>query len=279
MAERRSPLGKKHRSAARVPARAVERGARGFWHSPQLMNLVSDSVILIASVVFGYAVVKAVLNMPVFGLREVVIISPLSHVTKAQIEYAAASTLRGNFFTVDLEHARKAFESLPWVRKAQLRRQWPARVEVTLEEHVAVAYWRSADSLDTRLVNTFGELFDAASNADMPVFSGPPDAGATMISQQRRIDEILHPLQRRTAALIVSGRRAWQLKLDDGLLVELGRDQESAPLEARLRRFVDYWPQAQQRFKNTILVADLRYPSGFSVRTAGGEQEKGKPRQ
>jgi cell division protein FtsQ len=276
LTEHQPSFGKTPRRESKVAARSADRAMKGFWHRPHLMNLVSDVLILLASVALGYSGVKAAVRMPVFGLQEVVVVSPLGHVTPAQIEYAASSSLRGNFFTVDLEQARKAFESLPWVRKAQLRRQWPARVEVSLEEHEAVAYWHSVDSSDTRLVNTFGELFDAASNADMPVFSGPPDAGVTMISERKRFDEILRPIGRKASALTLSSRHAWQLKMDDGVLVELGRDQSDASLEARLGRFVTYWPQASQRFKNPVVVADLRYPSGFSVRTVGGEQDKGK---
>lgn len=277
MTRSQRPLG--GTSALRSRGVAPTRPETGFWHRPQLMNLVSDATVLVASIMLGFAAVKAVVSMPVFSVREVVVLTPLAHVTQAQIEYAAESALRGNFFTIDLEQARKAFESLPWVRKAQLRRHWPARVEVSLEEHVAVAHWRSIDSVDTRLVNEFGELFDAASNADMPMFSGPEDAGAQLIAQQRRIDEILRPIERKVAALTVSGRGAWQVRLNDGLMLELGRDDKRAPLEARLRRFVDVWSQTQQRFENRVVVADLRYPSGFSVRLAANEQEKGKQKQ
>ncbi|MDP5237941.1 cell division protein FtsQ/DivIB [Uliginosibacterium sp. 31-16] len=269
-------------------ARGREASARqadgGFWHRPDWMNLVSGVLILLASVMFGIVAFKVVVKMPLFALREVVVISPLGHVTHAQLRYVAASSLRGNFFTVDLDRARKAFENLPWVRNAQLRRLWPGSIEVVLEEHVAVAYWRSVDSGDTRLVNSFGELFDAAANDSMPVFSGPSDSSAQILAEMRQLNEVLQPMQRKIVALSLSGRHAWQLKLDDGMVIELGKDlskdqddrKVKATPEERLARFVALWPQTREKLGRPVLVADLRYQSGFALRMANSEQGKGK---
>lgn len=256
----------------------------GFWHRPEWMNLVSSGLILLASIMFGVAAFKLVVKLPLFGLREVVVISPMGHVTSAQLRYVVDTSLRGNFFTVDLDAARKSFEALPWVRSAQLRRLWPGAIEVSLEEQVAVAYWRSVDSGDTRLVNNFGELFDAAANDSMPVFSGPSDAAPLLLSQMHHYNEILEPIHSKIVALTLSARHAWQLRLDDGMIIELGKDMsrdrdgrkvDLAPDE-RLERFVSLWPQTREKLGQIVQVADLRYESGFAVRMTDSEQRKGK---
>lgn len=253
-------------SAAGGSVAAKDGDDAGFWNSPDAMNLVADVMMLVASVVIGYAVVKAVLRLPVFELREVVVVTPLGQVTAAQLEYAAMSSMRGNFFTVDLDQARETFEKLPWVRHAQLRRRWPATIEVSLEEQAAVAYWKVAETGDMRLVNSFGEVFDAASNVNMPVFSGPVERAAEMLDARQRMDEILQPIGRHIVALSLSPRSAWQLKLDDGLIIEMGRDQSRAPLDDRLRSFVAAMPAAQKKIPQRWQVADLRYPAGFAVK-------------
>ncbi|MDB5814474.1 MAG: cell division protein [Rhodocyclales bacterium] len=245
---------------------AAQKGQGGFWHSAEWMNLVSDILLLVASVAIGYAVVKAVLHLPLFELRQVVVTTPLGQVTGAQLEYAAVSSMRGNFFTVDLDKARESFEKLPWVRRAQLRRRWPATVEVSLEEHAAVAYWKMVETGDMRLVNTHGEVFDAASNAVMPVFSGPSDRAGEMLVAQHRWDEFLQPIGRHIVALNLSPRSAWQLHLDDGLVLEMGRDQAKAPVDDRLRKFVAAYPAAHEKLPQRWVVADLRYPAGFAVK-------------
>lgn len=275
MVDLQPAFGKTLPAGAKSAPAGRSRPPGGFWHRPEWMNLVADALIVLASVAIGYAAVKTIVRMPVFGLKELVVVTPLNRVTKAQLEYAAISSMQGNFFTVDLDLARKAFENLPWVRRAQLRRRWPGVVEVSLEEHEAVAYWRSVDSGDTRLVNTEGEMFDAASNASLPVFSGPPDAGKLMIEQQRHLDELLKPMGRHAVALTLSGRHAWQIKLDDGMVIELGRNEDKAQIDERLKTFVANWPLLRKKFEDRkIMVADLRYPSGFAVRVEG-EQHKG----
>lgn len=265
------------KSATAVPRAAGQRQAEGFWHRPDWMNLVSDVLLVIASVLISYAAVKAVLRAPWFGLHQVVIASPIGQVTAAQLEYAAASSLRGNFFTVDLGAAREAFEKLPWVRHAQLRRVWPGTVEVTLEEHAAAAFWRDTESADVRLLNTFGEIFDAASNAALPVFSGPPDAGKLMLSRRQEIDGVLQAANKKVTELTLSNRFAWQARLADNMLIELGRDQGGdGKTLARLQRFVAVLASTEEQLGAPIHVADLRYPNGFAV-TAQAANKKGNP--
>jgi cell division protein FtsQ len=252
--------------ADKSAGRGAVKNVSGFWHSAEWMNLVSDILLLVASVAIGYAVVKTLLRMPLFELHEVVITTPLGQVTGAQLEYAAVSSMRGNFFTVDLDKARESFEKLPWVRHAQLRRRWPATVEVSLEEQAAVAYWKMLDTGDMRLVNTYGEVFDAASNAVMPVFSGPSERAGEMLDAQHRWDDMLQPIGRHIISMNLSPRSAWQLHLDDGLVLEMGRDQAKAPVDDRLKKFVLAYPSAHEKLQRRWAVADLRYPAGFAVK-------------
>lgn len=282
MTEKQPAFGSSSRAARSREAGGDSSAKKGFWHQPLWMNAVSTLLTLAASVVFGVAVFKLMVRLPVFALREVVIISPLGHVTHEQLRTVARAALRGNFFTIDLDGARQSFEKLPWVREAQLRRRWPGTIEVTLDEHQAVAYWRSLDSGDTRLVNSFGELFDAAANASMPVFAGPPEASVQILAQMRRFESILAPTEHHVATVTLSGRHAWQLRLDNGLLIELGKDQVGANRaegeqnlpEERLTRFVALWPQTEAQLGRPLTVADLRYTTGFAVRTAEGETKK-----
>ena len=108
-------------------------------------------------------------SLPAFPLRaRCASCEPPAHVTRAQVEAIVKRELRGNFFTLDLAAARGAFERLPWVRRVAVRRHWPDRLEVALEEHVPLARWG-----ERALVNTHGEVFAGAYDGELPVFSGP----------------------------------------------------------------------------------------------------------
>ena len=204
-------------------------------------------------------------RLPIYPLRELVVVGTVERVSRAQIEHAARTALSGNLFGVDLDEARPAFEKLPWVRSASLRRQWPDAMELALEEHVAVARWSPADG-EQRLVNTHGEVFAASAGDELPAFSGPEGSAAAMLARYREFDSQLVKIQRKTVVLALSAREAWQVRLDDGVLVDLGRDQPRQPLTERLTRLTDHYVAAREKVNTPIVAVDVRYPNGFALR-------------
>jgi len=248
-------------------AKKSQQPTDGFWDRPPLMNLIADFLFLFGIATLLYAALLGAQRLPLFPLRQLVVAGQLQQVTSMQIEYAARNAVSGNFFTINLDAVRAAFEKLPWVRHAEVRRSWPDGVEISIEEHVAVARWRQADG-EYRLVNTFGESFVAASEADLPVFSGPEGSEAQMLGRQREFMQTLAVLGRRPKALDLSQRQAWQIKLDDGLIVALGRDEAAHPVSERLARFVASYREVVERVHFRPGLIDMRYPNGFAVRPA-----------
>ncbi|HTY02901.1 MAG TPA: cell division protein FtsQ/DivIB [Rhodocyclaceae bacterium] len=248
--------------------RATEAAEDGFWDRPVLMNLVADVLVVFAVAGLAWAAATAVQRLPIFPLREVVVGGSLDNVTRSQIEQAARAAVSGNFFTIDLDDARAVFEKLPWVRQADVRRRWPGTLELSIEEHVAVARWRRTDG-ESRLVNDHGEVFAAASDKPLPTFAGPEGSSSEVLSRYREIGQALAVLGRKPDALVLSSREAWQVKLDDGVLIELGRDEAKHSIADRLARFVAYYRPALEKSRLTRVGAvDMRYPNGFALRPA-----------
>ena len=82
------------------------------------------------------------------GLRQLKVEGDTQHNTAASIRSQVLPQLRGNYLSLDLQEARSAFEAVPWVRRAQVRRVWPDQLVVQLQEHQPVAYWERDDSDD-----------------------------------------------------------------------------------------------------------------------------------
>lgn len=252
---------------------AAQTSADGLWDQPHLLNLAADVLMLLCAVALGYAAIIAVVSLPFFPLKHLVVVSVPDQVSPAQIEYATQSSLDGNFFTVNLDNVRSAFEKLPWVRKASVRRRWPDGIELTLEEHVAVARWHGGEG-EPRLVNSHGELFTAAlpdGPTALPLFGGPEGSAALMLARHREFADLLASLGRSSRVVTLSPRLAWQLRLDDGLTLELGRDQAKHPLHERLQRFTGIYAEVRARAKAPINTIDMRYPNGFALRLGHGE--------
>jgi cell division protein FtsQ len=193
-----------------------------------------------------------------FPVTRVEVKGSLHKTTRAQIEAALPRTAT-NFFVADLAEARGAVEKLPWVRRVGVRRVWPDALEVSVEEHVALARWG-----DDRLVNIQGETFSARSSEPLPAFIAPGGSAAEVARRYRRFSEIIAPLGTGVERVVLTPRHAWQLRLGNGLHLMLGRDADTA--EARLTEFIKAYPSTVARVGRKHEYVDLRYPNGFAVR-------------
>ncbi|MDR2876362.1 MAG: cell division protein FtsQ/DivIB [Methylobacillus sp.] len=227
------------------------------WDKPQILLRLANGLFVVAAALLLYMVLSVVLHLPIFPLKEVRVEGAMSHVTRDQVSLIVDRHLRGNFFTLDLAEARQAFQKLPWVRNVSVRRNWPDKLEVTLEEHRELARWGNI-----ALVNSYGELFHAASDSDLPTFYGPGDSVGEVARQYGKFSELLKPGGMRVAQLALSPRRAWEIGTDSGMVIQLGREHT----EARLTRFVAAWPKTLGKLNVKVAYVDLRYPNGFAAR-------------
>ena len=251
-------------------SRAESGGADGFWDRPMLINLLADTLLLGGGALLAWAGAVALQSLPVFPLKQVVVTTPPDQVSRAQIEYTARSALSGNFFTVNLETAQTAFERMPWVRSASLRRLWPDGIELQFEEHRAIARWTPQDG-EARLVSTRGEVFAASSREPLPAFSGPEGSAPRVLARYQEFSDELAAIGRKPVAIHLSAREAWQLKLDDGVVLELGRDQPKHPLAERLSRFTTNYAAVSRAARGrlqAIGAVDMRYPNGFALKAS-----------
>lgn len=237
------------------------------WDKPQLMLWVANLLYALAAILLLYAILFLVIHLPVFPLREINVNGELKHVTREQVQYVVNQQLKGNFFTLNIAQARSAFEKLPWVRTVNVRRRWPDRLEVTLEEHRALARWGNM-----ALVNTRGEVFRAASNDNtLPVFVGQTGNELEITQHYLTFKHELEPLKLTPTQVVLSPRLAWQLRLNNGMVIELGREQ----VETRLTKFIAVYDLTLAKLQRMVQYVDLRYPNGFAVRVPP-QQLRGK---
>ena len=218
-------------------------------------------LVLAAGIVAGLALLAVcfgalywVLLPQHFPLTRVDLKGDFEKTSKAELE-AALPRVQGNFFAADLAEVRASVERLPWVRRVAVRRIWPGRLEISIEEHVALARWG-----DDALVNIHGERFVGRTSQPLPSFIGPAGTQAEIARRYARFDAIVAPLGTKIDRVVLSPRHAWQLRLANGLHLALGRDAELA--ETRLRRFVEVYATVKTKYE----YVDLRYPNGFAVR-------------
>ena len=238
----------------------------------RLMNATTSVVGVLAVGVLLAAAAAWVARQPYFALRAIRLEGEVTRNNAATVRANAAPRLAGNFFSLNLQVAREAFEGVPWVRHAVVRKVWPNRLIVRLEEHHPVAVWKGDEGND-RLVNSFGEIFEAnlgdVDENQLPEFDGPEAAAPQILAMYRRLVPVLGLLGVAPARLALSGRGSWQVELDDGADLELGRGSEDEVL-ARAERFVRTLTQVTGGHRRPIEYADLRHADGYAVRLKGG---------
>ncbi len=239
----------------------------------KLMNMTA-MVLLLAFVAMGaLASVRWVVRLPVFDVKGITVTGDVSHNNAVTLRANVAPRLNGTFFSMDLARVRAAFESVPWVRHAVVRRQFPNRLQVVLQEHQAVAYW-GVDS-ESRLINNYGEVFEAnvgeVEQDTLPRLNGPEGQGAEVLAMYRALVPFFEPIDMPVDELELSKGGSWHLLLDTGASIELGRGSV-AEVTARVRRFLATLTQVTSRYArhaNALESADLRHDNGYAIRLRG----------
>jgi len=238
----------------------------------KLMNLTATLVFAVFGVVLLAAGAWWVLRQPFFPIAGIKVDGEVTHNNAVTLRANVAPQLAGNFFTVDLARARTAFESVPWVRKAVVRREFPNKLRATLTEHVPVAHW--GDEAGSKLVNGFGEVFEAnVAEVDdqLPRLDGPVEQAGQVLGMYRLLAPLFQPYELSVVELGLSSRGSWHVLLDSGALVELGRGR-SEEVVARTERFLRTVSQVAAQYGRTVTSvegADLRHNEGYALRMRG----------
>jgi cell division protein FtsQ len=239
----------------------------------KLMNLTASLllagfVLLALGGLVGWAV-----QHPVLAIRSVTVSGDVEHTNAITLRANVAPRLSGTFLTLDLAAARQAFEAVPWVRRAVVRREFPNRLKVVLQEHQAVAYWNTDG--DSTLVNSFGEVFEAnvgeVEQDALPRLSGPSGQSALVLAVYQALQPLFEGFDLSIDQLELTGRGGWRAQLDSGALIELGRGTQDEVVE-RSRRFLATLPQVTSRYGRTAVAlesADLRHQDGYAIRLRG----------
>ncbi len=239
----------------------------------RVMNKVSLTLVL-AALLAGLAVAAWwLVRHPMFAVTRISVSGDTSHNNVVTLRANVAPKLTGNFYTLDLAQARAAFEGVPWVRRAVVRRVFPNRLNVVLEEHQPVAYWGTES--DPQLVNSFGEVFEAnvgdVEQDDLPRLNGPEQQAAQVLAMYRQLKVPFELLDVTVEVLELSNRGGWRVQLDSGATVELGSGSTDEVLR-RTQRFVHTLTQVSAKYgrrADALLAADLRYPEGYALRLRG----------
>ena len=217
----------------------------------RLVPVVGALVVVGALGTLGWHGYSAVMTQP---FKRVVFSGDLDRLPHADLDALSRSVQSAE--RPSLAAVRDAARRVSWVRDATVRRQFPDAVEITFQAHDAFARWN-----DRELVSRAGDVFAAEGAGKLPRLRGPDGSAPTLVAELAEFAAVLEPLGSPIAELRLSKRGAWEVLLESGLAVELGRGD----WKPRALRFAAAWPGLAEDAR-AARYADLRYPNGFALR-------------
>ncbi|HAS6321914.1 TPA: FtsQ-type POTRA domain-containing protein [Vibrio vulnificus] len=192
-------------------------------------------------------------------LSKIILQGDLQYVTADDVQHAFGSiTHIGTFMSQDVSVLQESVEALPWVAHASIRKQWPDTVKVFITEHRAAAIWNG-----NALLNQDGMVFDgdvAQLNEERVKLYGPVATGVEVLKKYREMNPEFSKLGLSISSLVLNDRRAWQIILDNGIRLELGKES----LDERVVRFFSLYRQLGSK-ADKVSYVDLRYDTGAAV--------------
>ncbi len=239
----------------------------------KLMNMTASLLFVAFALMVVGALAAWASRHPVFALRGIAVSGEVTHNNAMTLRANVAPRLSGTFLTMDLTAARLVFEAVPWVRHAVVRREFPNRLKVLLQEHQAVAYWGVEG--ESRLVNSFGEVFEAnvgeVEQDALPRLTGPDGQAAQVLAMYQTLQPLFDARDMALEQIELTGRGGWRARLDTGATIELGGGSVAEVL-ARTQGFLKTLTQVAARYGRTpeaLETADLRHQDGYAIRLGG----------
>lgn len=239
----------------------------------RLMNITSALMFAGVGVMCVAMLLWWVVRHPALAITGISVHGDIRHNNEVTLRANVVPRLQGSFFAVDLAKAQASFENVPWVRQATVRREFPDRLWVDIDEHEPVAYWGA--EADSRLLNKQGEVFSAnfgeLDNENLPHLSGPDNESAKVWQMYITLGPVFSQLQLNINGLELTGRGSWRAKFKNGARIELGRGTQEEVM-ARVSRLTQTLALVSQRFgrqTQALDSADLRHVSGYALRLRG----------
>ncbi len=218
------------------------------------------TLFILFSLTLLWCVVK-LRNPDTFPIRSVRIVDIQAYTDHDELRETISPFLGQGMLRIDVHQLKKSLLSLPWIKEVHILRQWPDKLIINISEQNAGAHWDK-----TKLINTQGQIFAPTALPSgvntLPWLYGPDDSAPNVWSGYQNMSSIIAPLGLKIIAINLTPYDAWEIELNNGIPIVLGKDE----VLARLKRFVEIYPKLFDNNANAVEYIDLRYNNGLAVK-------------
>jgi cell division protein FtsQ len=237
------------------------------------IGLVFFVCVLIGLTSIGWWLAEEFFEQERSPVNSIVITGEMPYTERKEVLEAMNGIDLSNFFQVNVNDIQAKVSELPWVYSVAVRKQWPNEVKIYIVDQTPIALWNG-----DFILNKFGKAFQAekkAINIALPAFFGPEGSELLALENFTNLNDLLEYRNLAIDELILSERFSWQLTLNNGVRLNLGREERVK----RVQRFMDVYPlinahlaelekqqnNSKKQLKQAVDYIDLRYDTGLAV--------------
>jgi len=225
--------------------------------------------VLIGLVSLGFWLTNIFIEQETSPVNSIVITGEMPYTQREEVLEAINNIDLRNFFQINVNDIQAQVSLLPWVYSVAVRKQWPNEVKIYVVDQTPIALWNG-----DFILNQFGKAFQAEQKVikhAIPEFFGPEGSELVALENFTNLNDLLEYRDLAIDELILSERFSWQLTLNNGIKLNLGREERVK----RVQRFMDVYPlinkhlieqnNSKKALKQAVDYIDLRYDTGLAV--------------
>jgi cell division protein FtsQ len=216
--------------------------------------------LLILIMLAGGIAVGYVYQNELLPVSQIQIDGDLERINMQEVEQILLPHVQHGLLGIDVMALQQSLMTVPWVAQARVSRMWPDTVHIWLAEPQPIAVWANSG-----VVSQEGVVYYLPSGVelpDLPIFEGLEGQAPVMLAHYQQMQPLLTPQSLQIQRLVLTPREAWELELNNGIVIKLGQHETLD----RLQRFLAVYPELMSDPEQSVEYVDLRYPNGIAVK-------------
>ncbi len=190
-------------------------------------------------------------------IRHIAMANQFKHINLLAVKQQMQPRIKG-FFSTNVAELKQDITKIPFVDHVVIKRVWPDTLRVEITELAVVGWWNEGEYLS---IHGSTLPLDAKGEKHLPHFKGTLNQAEAMLKMYQVFSAQLQLTKLSIERIELSQRQSWQITLNNGITLKLGRTE----MTRRLQSFLKVYPRIKKKYDNNVDVIDLRHQNGFSL--------------
>lgn len=193
------------------------------------------------------------------SIESIHVVSSLDRVSKQEVAQVVQRYELDGFFTLRLKEFENELNNLGWVYKANIKRQWPYKLLIEIQEQTPVFRWNQ-----DYLLNKHAQIFSVDSHEsfkDRPLLRGEHGREKILAQLYEKYNSELGELGITIKSLEEDARYDKVMHLNNGVTINMGREN----VELQMQRCLKMFALLSHEERSAIATIDLRHSHGLAI--------------